>query len=146
SEERNRMLFVSAYLKCLYRDGIPMPPPLLHEEKPEKFLPWVRKHRLDAVIAHPCTILPLIRDTPFSDPDRFGVAGFSTSLYRLASSSYATYVIDGKRLGALAVEFLQTLLHKNRYGVPVPETQHAILAKGYWRDGDSIRAHDKIER
>jgi DNA-binding LacI/PurR family transcriptional regulator len=141
SEERNRFLFVSAYLKCRFLDGLPIVPPCLISSHHPPPIAWLRKHRFDAVIA-PANFVREFAEAGIRVPEQLGVAGFASPEKPSGSRRVASYVIDGRRLGAATMNFTQTLLHQNQLGVPEPGRHYAILIRGYWRDGPTLARVD----
>jgi DNA-binding LacI/PurR family transcriptional regulator len=142
SEERKRYLYFGAYLKCLWLDGInpASSPPLLYEEN-ERWtpVPWLERHGFDAVMAFvPQLFLERLQGTRFSVPNTLGLAGFATP----AAGPYshiAGGVLDLHRIGAVAVDFLQAMIHRGQRGVPSADECYDVVVRGVWRPGSTVR-------
>lgn len=138
SEERNRHLFLAAYLKCLHLDGgKPIAPYLYAEREAWSPVSWVKENHFDAVISSAFFIKKLAAS--FKIPQALGVAGFCTHLGSQPDLSFSSYIIDGNALGSAAVDFLQGLIQKNLTGLPDARSQHSVIVRGYWNEGSTIR-------
>lgn len=140
SEQRNRFLFYSAYLKSRALDGLPPASPLFHAlGDMSGLLAWLRSGQFDAVIFSDLHILDALQGTEFKIPRTLGLAGMSFPISSASSAGISAYIIDGIRLGRLAMDILQTLIQKNQYGIPKPDEHYAIFLRGYWHEGSTVR-------
>lgn len=141
SEERKHHLFLAAYLKCLYLDGLSSNdlPPYIYEQGAFDPLPWLDAHRIDAVMCLvPGHMLEALGKAGRDVPGEIGVAGFSIPVG--GRESYISGCeLDYGRVGAAAVDFLQTMMHHGQRGVPPTNEHHDILIRGQWRPGATVR-------
>jgi DNA-binding LacI/PurR family transcriptional regulator len=142
SEKRNRFRFYSAYLKCRALDGLPFAPPLFHEYGDmSRLLGWLRRGRFDALIYSDLKIFEALKGSAYKVPETLGLSGMSFPIATALASGSAAYIVDGVRIGRLAMDVLQAMIQKNQYGIPHPSDQYAIsLRGGYWREGSTVRS------
>ncbi|WP_221028722.1 LacI family DNA-binding transcriptional regulator [Actomonas aquatica] len=99
-----------------------------------KFAAWFRRHRPDAIIAnHIPPLLPWLARLQVSVPDEVGLVGLESH----SSVDCAGVRYDPAVVGALAVDMLVGLLHRNETGIP-QSNQHEVLLTGVWHEGQTL--------
>lgn len=97
------------------------------------FIAWFKKNQPDAIIAtHAGPVLRWLAKLGKKVPADVGLV----NLDHRTESGCATVHYDPAKIGALAVEMLIGLMHRNETGVP--EDQHEILMTGVWRDEQTL--------
>jgi DNA-binding LacI/PurR family transcriptional regulator len=97
------------------------------------FTHWFEKNRPDAIITtHATPVLGWLKKLGKKVPEDVGLA----SLDHHIDSGCATVHYDPAKIGALAVEMLIGLMHRNETGVP--EDQHEILMTGVWHNNRTL--------
>jgi DNA-binding LacI/PurR family transcriptional regulator len=148
SEERKHHLYLGAYLKCLYLDGIEpnTSPPLLYDDSTDwSPLAWLDEYGFDAVMSLvPSTFLEKLKGSKYTVPDRLGVAGYAIPL-GAQQSQITGCTVDYHRIGAAAVDLLQSMLHRSQRGVPAKNEHYDLLIHGQWRNATSV-AHPSSQR
>ncbi len=142
SEERKHQIYLGAYLKCLYMDGMAVEksPPFYYEENEEwSPLPWLERHGFDAVMVMvPHYFLQRLKGSNYRVPKELGVAGFT--LPKDGENAHvAGHALDYGRIGEVAVDFLQTALLQGRRGVPEKNEHYNVIIRGAWRPGKTVR-------
>ncbi|EIP99166.1 transcriptional regulator [Opitutaceae bacterium TAV1] len=143
SEERKHHIYLGTYLKCLWLDGIPVEdsPPLFYDEAADwSPVPWIRRHKFDAVMTmFPMAFLEKLKGTRYRVPQNLGLAGYSVPLQ---GSEYpcSGYAIDHHRMGAAAVDMVQSMIHQGRRGVPRENELSDLYIRGQWVHGKTTRA------
>lgn len=141
SEERKHHLYLGAYLKCLYLDGVApdTSPPLLYDDATDwSPLPWLDQYGFDAVMSLvPATFLEKLQGSAYTVPEQLGVAGYAIPL-GTHHSHLAGCALDYHRIGAAAVDLLQSMLHRSQRGVPAENEHYDLLIRGQWRRGASV--------
>lgn len=141
SEERKHHLYLGAYLKCLYLDGIEpsRSPPFLYDSAGDwSPLPWLDQYGFDAVMSLvPSVFMEKLNGSVYTVPDRLGVAGYAIPL-DAHPAPIAGCALDYHRIGAAAVDLLQTMLHRSQRGVPAENEHYDLLIRGQWREGASV--------
>ena len=98
------------------------------------FARWFERHRPDALIAtHARPALAWLKQMGVSVPRDVGLI----HLEGLPEGECAGVRYDPAQIGALAVEMLVGLLHRNETGVP-SANQHEVLLTGEWCDGRTL--------
>jgi len=99
------------------------------------FATWVRREKPDVILAtHHRPVLAWLRALGRRVPEDVGVV----DLENRPESPCAGIHYDPAKVGALAVEMLVGLMHRNETGVP--EDPHEVLLTGHWREGDTLPA------
>lgn len=100
---------------------------------PASFWRWFDRHEPDAIIAtHARPVLRWLEERGLRVPDDVGVIDLEDHPQR----DCAGVCHDPARIGALGVEMLVGLLHRNETGIPA--ANHEILLTGEWRDGRTL--------
>jgi LacI family transcriptional regulator len=135
SEERKHHLYLGAYLKCLYLDGIAVedsPPFFYNEEDDWSPLAWLDRHSFDAVMSMvPHEFLKRLKGSRYRVPRNLGLAGYSIPLND-PQYPFSGYALDYSRMGAAAVDLLQSMIHLGRRGVPKDDEYFDLLIRGRW--------------
>jgi DNA-binding LacI/PurR family transcriptional regulator len=127
--------WIGAYLlqqsKLPARDRLPICPgaPATQGE----FAAWFQRYRPDAVlVSHAPPVLAWLRNLGKTVPRDVGLA----ELEDHPEHGSAGVHYDPSKIGALAVEMLVGLMHRNEKGVPLD--QHEVLLSGEWREGNTL--------
>lgn len=97
------------------------------------FARWLKRHRPDALlVTHAPPVLAWLKDLGIEVPRDLALV----ELEDRPESGVAGVHYDPAKVGALAVEMLAGLMHRNELGVP--ENPHEVLLVGQWRDGWSL--------
>jgi len=113
-------------------DRIP-PCPLVPADE-AAFRKWFRSERPDALLAtHARPVLGWLTRLGVKVPGDVGLIDLAGDHPELAC---AGVYYDPAKVGALAVEMLIGLMHRNETGVP--DVQHEALLTGEWRDGTTL--------
>ena len=97
------------------------------------FSTWMREERPDAILAtHTRPVLAWLERLRLRVPDDVGII----DLENRPDSPCAGIHYDPAKIGALAVEMLVGLMHRNETGVP--EDPHEVLLNGHWREGSTL--------
>ncbi|HEX2853829.1 MAG TPA: LacI family DNA-binding transcriptional regulator [Opitutaceae bacterium] len=97
------------------------------------FATWLEETRPDAIIAtHAKPVLAWLDKLGKNVPGDVGLV----NLDHRTDSGCAHVHYDAAKIGALAVEMLVGLMHRNETGVP--DDQHEILMTGVWRDDQTL--------
>ncbi len=136
-EENYRYSKLGVYLKCLFMDGIPSEqlPPLFYDRWEElKPQPWVKRHRLDAVMT---AVVPEFSKTlagsAYASFGRLGVAALSIPAEDPACAQITGITENISMIGSAAVDLLHQLICHGKRGVPV--NRQAIILEGKWQAG-----------
>jgi LacI family transcriptional regulator len=127
--------WVGAYLlqqqKVRARDRLPLCPG--SPATSEQFAAWFERHRPDALLVnHAPPVVAWLRGLGLAVPRDVGLVELED--HPDAGSSGVYY--DPAKIGALAVDMLVGLMHRNEKGVPAD--QHEILLSGEWREGTTL--------
>jgi LacI family transcriptional regulator len=97
------------------------------------FAAWFRRVRPDALLAtHAQPVLTWLRALRCDVPREVGLVELEDHPELGATGLY----YDPAKIGALAVEMLVGLLHRNETGVP--QVQHEVMLTGEWREGNTL--------
>jgi LacI family transcriptional regulator len=97
------------------------------------FSEWFRREKPDAlVVTHAAPVLRWLSALGCDVPRDVGLAEFQDEPESRTSGVY----YDPAKIGALAVELLVGLLHRNETGVP--DDQHEVALTGEWREGKTL--------
>ncbi|HWA25872.1 MAG TPA: LacI family DNA-binding transcriptional regulator [Lacunisphaera sp.] len=114
------------------RDRLPACAPIPTSET--EFVRWFKRCRPDALIAtHARPVLDWLKRLGASVPRDVGIVDLEDH----PQLSCAGVRYDPAIIGALAVEMLVGLLHRNETGVPATN-QHEVLLTGEWREGRTL--------
>lgn len=111
-------------------------PPLLTDVPHElTFLAWMEKYQPDLVLCPDVTLIKRwLERGGRKVPSDVGVAGLALEKN---DGSQAGVWADPAIVGAMAVELVVSLLHRNERGLPANEQE--ILYRGRWIDGKTLR-------
>lgn len=141
NEERKHHLYLSEYLKCLFLDGISVAdsPPLLHEPGTWSPIPWLDRHRFDAVMTMvPDALIARLDRSRYKVPASLGVAGFIlSSSPDLAHLSGCT--VNHKAIARRAIDTLQSMILRGQRGIPSSDDYYDVLVRGQWHSGRTTR-------
>jgi len=97
------------------------------------FAAWFRRVRPDVILAtHHRPVLAWLESMAVRVPQDVGII----DLENRPDSPCAGVHYDPTKVGALAVEMLVGLMHRNETGVPADP--HEVLLTGQWRDGSTL--------
>lgn len=123
--------FFLQQLKFPEADRVPLCPGVPTDER--TFVEWFRREKPDAlVVPHALPVLRWLCVLGCDVPRDVGLVELQDEPNLETSGVY----YDPAKIGALAVEMLVGLLHRNEKGIP--ETQHAITLTGEWREGKTL--------
>jgi LacI family transcriptional regulator len=127
--------WLAAYLlhqrKCPARDRLPVCPGSPATQ--EQFTTWFERQQPDALLVnHAPPVLTWLRSLRRAVPRDVGLVELEDHPDQGSSGVY----YDPAKIGALAVEMLVGLMHRNEKGVPAD--QHEILLSGEWREGTTL--------
>lgn len=117
------------------RDRVPPCPAVPADER--TFREWFRRVRPDALLtSHTRPVLRWLDRMGRRVPRDVGLVDLAGDH---PEADCAGVYYDPAKVGALAVEMLAGLMHRNETGVPAD--QHEVLLNGEWRDGRTLPAH-----
>lgn len=127
--------WLGAYLlqqtKFAARDRLPICPGAPTDAA--TFAAWLRRHKPDALLVpHAQKALEWLRTLGLQVPRDIGLVELQD---RPASGASGVYY-DPAKVGALAVELLVGLMHRNETGVPAD--QHEVMLTGEWWEGNTL--------
>ena len=123
--------YQSYQLRLPKADRLPPCPQVPTDEA--AFRAWFERTRPDALLAnHSGPVLAWLRRLGRQVPRDVGLV----ELENHPELDCAGVYYDPAKIGALAVEMLVGLMHRNETGVP--DDQHEILLTGEWRDGRTL--------
>lgn len=127
--------WMGAYLMQQHKfppgDRLPLCPGAPAER--ETFLHWLRRERPDALITpHAAPLAEWLSEAGLRVPRDLGLV----ELQNRPQSNHAGVYYDAAKIGALAVDMLVGLMHRNDTGVP--EDQHEVILTGAWREGTTL--------
>lgn len=100
---------------------------------PAGFAHWFRRERPNAMlVTHAPPVLRWLDDAGVKVPRDVALV----ELEDRPESGVSGVYYDPDKVGALAVEMLTGLMHRNELGVPA--TPHEILLSGEWREGETL--------
>jgi LacI family transcriptional regulator/LacI family repressor for deo operon, udp, cdd, tsx, nupC, and nupG len=129
--------WLAFYLGTMAAEGWSHPPPLLATQDlaPADVVRWVRRHRVDAVLAGATLAedcVEWLRTSGLAVPQDVAVASINTHGSRQLAG------IDQRiaEVGRAAVEMLAGMLHRFERGIPpIPRL---LLIEGEWREGPTV--------
>jgi LacI family transcriptional regulator len=132
--------WLAAYLlqqqKLRVRDRLPLCPgsPATREQ----FAEWFKHHRPDALLVnHAPPVIAWLGALRLAVPRNVGLVELENHPDNGSSGIY----YDPTKIGALAVDMLVGLMHRNEKGVP--SDQNEILLSGEWREGTTLPARER---
>lgn len=124
--------FLRQQLHVPAKDRVPLCQTVPADEA--SFSKWFNHYRPDALLAtHARPVLHWLEQMKVSVPGDVGLI----HLEGLPEGECAGVQYDPAQIGALAVEMLVGLLHRNETGVPIAN-QHEVLLTGAWREGRTL--------
>lgn len=96
--------------------------------------PWIKRHRLDAIVTGEVDFLEELDALGISAPDDLGVA---CPLLASPHGPMSGIWEDNHQIGRAAVDFLVSLLHQSERGVP--SHPQRLLVEGVWVPGRTLR-------
>ncbi len=142
-EENVDNLFLSAYLKCLYHDGLSasdLPPYFYHNWQDLNPVPWLKKHKFDAVITTLSQeLLMSLEKTHYRVPQDLGMS----TLYLRPDDppQVAGCSVDWSLWGTIAVDLLNNRIHHGDRGTNTVQTGmflDTIWHAAFTRDGATL--------
>lgn len=116
-------------------DRTPKVPPLFGASRSADAVgPWLKRYRPDAIVSGNHLILDLLRELGLRAPDDIGAV---CPLLPTADTELAGIVEDSRRIGAIAVDQLISMINRGERGIP--EQPLRIHVEGVWRPGKSLR-------
>jgi LacI family transcriptional regulator len=105
----------------------------LDRRDPSKFLNWVKKQKVDAIMSPSGPLVGTMRRAGIHIP---GKVGFLHINCPENEPSYSGVFQDKRMLGAVAVDYVVSMLYRNERGIP--EYPQTILLKCKWREGETL--------
>lgn len=136
-EERVNRMWSSAFWAFEARRGRrrAVPPLVMDEPDRGRFLAWLGRHRPDVVIATDhAEVREWLTSAGRRIPEEIGLVPPITSDNSFLSGMNE----NGPVMGAVAVDLLVSMLHRNERGVPVHPQR--VMIDATWVDGRSVRA------
>ncbi len=100
----------------------------------QEFLAWWRTHRPDAIVGHAQQMVAWLQEDGVRVPEEVGF--FNLNLTE-RTGPCAGLDLEPRRLGALAVETVVGMLHRQERGVPA--RPHTLNLEASWVDGPTLR-------
>ena len=123
--------YLSEQLKLPARDRLPICPG--PTTTAAQFAAWFARHRPDALLVnHAPPVQAWLRALGRKVPQDIGVVELEDHPEQGSSGVY----YDPAKVGALAVEMLLGLMHRNEKGIPADP--HEVLLSGEWREGGTL--------
>jgi len=135
-EQRLDNSYLAAYLaeEFLEHSAIQIPPFMEDRDKNSpQFVAWLRKYKLDAIVAGSPVIKEFLAKAGLRIPQDVGIALCGMPK---PHPGFAGVVEDSFRVGEAAVDCLISMIQRGERGVP--ELPVRTLVEGYWVDGDSL--------
>lgn len=96
--------------------------------------PWIERYRPDAIVSGNHLILDLLRELKIKVPQEIGAA---CPLLPNADTALAGIVEDSKRIGAIAVDQVISMINRGERGIP--DHPLRVHVEGDWLPGKSLR-------
>lgn len=108
---------------------------LYREHDIAEFARWLRQHQPDVIVTHEEAVLDWLQGLNLRIPEEIGVA--MAAVHGLPSHCSG---IDenNETVGALAVDLVVEMIHKNLTGIP--KTPVTTLVEGIWVEGKTVRS------
>lgn len=114
----------------------PAVPPLFSPwRSPEAIGPWIEQHRPDVIVSGNHLIIDVLRELKLRVPRDIGAV---CPTLPSADTDLAGVVEDSRRIGAIAVDQLVSMINRGERGIP--EHPMRIHLEGSWWAGKSLRA------
>jgi len=134
-DSRLKNKWTAGYLAHFLKDGRGLPPLVSPQAlTSETFLPWFRRHRPDVIVGHVQEIVAWLRADGVRVPAETGF--FNLNLTERIGPC-AGLDLQPQRLGAVAVETLVGMLHRQERGVPVQA--QSVMIEASWQEGPTLR-------
>jgi DNA-binding LacI/PurR family transcriptional regulator len=115
--------------------GLPEVPPLFGPSRSAEVVgAWLDRHRPDVIVSGNHLVLDILRERKFRVPDEIGAV---CPCLPGADTELAGVVEDSKRIGAIAVDQLVSMINRGERGLP--EYPVRIHVEGVWHEGRSLR-------
>lgn len=106
----------------------------------ESFRKWFAAQKPDAVIGHEEVVLEWLKKMGVRVPDDVGFVHLNCADQ---SGTFAGIYQNGPAIGAVAVDFLIGMIHRNERGLPT--LPHSLLVEGTWVNGKTVRAKTRAK-
>lgn len=106
----------------------------------QNFRRWFDAHKPDVVISHEEEVLDWLRKLGAHVPDDVGFVHLNCAS---KSGQFAGIYQNGPAIGAVAVDFLIGMIHRNERGVPA--LPHSLLVEGTWVEGKTVRVKNRTK-
>ena len=112
-------------------------PPLVSPQAmtPEIFLPWFHRERPDVIVGHVQAIVDWLRAAAVPVP---AAAGFFNLNLTERTGPCAGLDLQPRRLGAVAVETVVGMMHRQERGVPTQA--QTVTLEALWNEGPTLRS------
>jgi DNA-binding LacI/PurR family transcriptional regulator len=143
-DERVDHHWVGSFLVEQRRSPDPHRVPLLvvpdREWREESFRTWFKEYRPTVVISQHEEILDWLQKMDVCVPEEVGFVHLNCPD---ESGRFAGIYQNAPTVGAVAVDFLVGVIHRNERGVP--DLPHSILVEGTWRDGATLAGDHSLQ-
>ena len=128
--------WLAAYLveQARLRPEHQLPPLVLEQWNAKTFLSWVDRFRPDVIVTRLQEVLLSLRCAGHNVPDDIGVAFHTLDEKSRCLSGMKKNALQ---IGAMAVDLLIDMLHRNERGVP--EHPYLLMVEGSWVEGNTLR-------
>lgn len=134
--ERTDYNLLAPYLLDDGLQRIPVVPPLFGPSRSADVVgEWLERHRPDVIVSGNHLVLDILRERKFRVPDDLGAV---CPCLPSAGTDLAGIVEDSKRIGAIAVDQLVSMINRGERGLP--EYPVRLHVEGVWHEGRSLRA------
>jgi LacI family transcriptional regulator len=106
----------------------------------ESFRKWFAAQEPDAVIGHEEIVLEWLKKMGVRVPDDVGFVHLNCADQ---SGAFAGIYQNGPAIGAVAVDFLIGMIHRNERGLPA--LPHSLLVEGTWVSGKTVRGKTRTK-
>lgn len=139
--ERTSRLWLAGYLayQCDQHPTNQIPPCIQEIERTRDFdgpglLHWLQRHKPDALVGLPTSVLPFLKKHGWRCPEDIGYAWIGL---QPDDRSHAGVVHDAIEVGRTAVNQIAVMIRNKDFGIP--DRPHVTLIEGQWREGPTVR-------
>ncbi len=134
-DARLKNKWIAGYLAHVRGDDTALPPLVSPQAMtPALFLPWFRRHRPDVIVGHVQEIVAWLRAAGVRVPADTGF--FNLNLTE-RTGPCAGLDLQPRRLGAVAVETVVGMMHRQERGVPAQA--QTVTLEASWNEGPTLR-------
>ncbi len=137
-DSRSEHNWLAAYLAAQHSGEIAgaLPPLILESWNEQAVLQWVGTHRPDVIVTKLQPLKACLEQAGYRVPDEIGLA-FHSSVDLPGSGNLSGMKKNAFAVGAMAVDCLIDMLHRNEVGIPALAQRRLI--EGLWEEGATLR-------